>query len=329
MTPPEPNDQMVEPAVSHDDIESWLNELEGTGGNAYDVSRILPSNTDPSISDPPPDTPLSPPPSPGEPSEQEPDEDEEDEEQGEQDHFVINGNRFAREDIERLYNFDQYLRANPDAAQRVAEALPTPTPQPGQPPVPPQAQAAPPSFEEPTPPEYLDLEDPQVRWQWETHVANQKHNFEVEQRFQRWVDQNNQIQQEQISRQAQADMQSALTVFRDQYPGLSDEDVTQIRNAAGPYVQPMMAQLPPVEALRRSMEVAAWADADLRPKLNTETPAPSAHQRSRTRKQRLNSLSGSPRSAPKTEDRVSYMSDKDMVNAFANALAEQGFTGNQ
>lgn len=302
---PEANEPSVDPGVSSEDLDAWLAELnppaeaeaEGEASAAVE--------------------------------EEEADDDQDQQDQPEhQDHFVVAGNEIARADIERLYEFDRYLRDNPDAAARVAEAVAARAPVESSVPEA-QTPTPAPQYEDPTPPDYLDLDDPTSRFMWESHVSTQRAIFDNEQRVANWVAQQNQIQQNQIQRQAAADMEVALSDFRSRYPALDDGDIATVRNAATTFIPSMMEQLPPVAALTRSMEVAAWADADLRPRLGGDSPSvPSQKARSATRKQRLSSISGSPRSAPKTEDRVQYSTDKDMVNALANAIAEQGFNGN-
>ncbi len=71
------------------------------------------------------------------------------------------------------------------------------------------------------------------------------------------------------------------------------------------------------------MEVAAFANTDLRKRLDAETPPPTNQHRSATRKQKLSSISGTPRSAPKVDTKPSFQNDRDMVNAFATALNDQ------
>jgi hypothetical protein len=301
---PEADDQSVDPAVSSEDLDAWLAELNPP------VAAEEVSDDDESE----------------EPQQQELELDAEAPEQP--DTITVGDNQFARADIERLYEFDRYLRDNPDAAARVAEAVAPRAPV--ESPVPETQTPTPaPGYEDPTPPDYLDLDDPTARFMWESHVSTQRAIHDNEQRVANWVAQQNQIQQNQIQRQAAADMEVALSDFRSRYPALDADDIATVRNAATTFIPSMMEQLPPVAALTRSMEVAAWADADLRPRLGGDSPSvPSQKARSVTRKQRLSSISGSPRSAPKTEDRVQYSTDKDMVNALANAIAEQGFNGN-
>jgi hypothetical protein len=73
------------------------------------------------------------------------------------------------------------------------------------------------------------------------------------------------------------------------------------------------------------MEIAGFANADIRQRMNSEEqPHKTTRQRSESRKKRLGSISGAPASAPKTEARPVYRNDRDMVQQFADALAENG-----
>lgn len=245
------------------------------------------------------------------------------------DYFTINGNRFERADIERLYNFDQYMRANPDVAQRVNDAIVTSptreTPPAGSPPVPEAPAETSAEFEAPEPPDFLDLEDPVHRFQWESHVGNLKALHDRDQQTNRAFAQMAADRQAQTERQAATDMQQALATFTEAHPNLNDDDIAKIRQAAAPFVEGMLKQLPPVEALARSMEVAAVMDNDIRDKMMDPTvKTQTDKQRSRHRKERLGQISGSPRSAPRTEpSRPAYTSDKEMLNDLAAAFSEQ------
>jgi len=245
------------------------------------------------------------------------------------DTFAIgDGRTITRADAERLYNFDQYLKANADVAQRVNAAItgqpPTATP-PGQPPVPPPAPpaSAVKEWEEPTPPDFLDLEDPAQKFSWDTHVATQKALFERDQRDQRLFAQQAQDRQQSNVRQAQADMATALQQFTAAHPNLNEDDIKAIRQAAGPFIGGMMQQLSPVEALVRSMEVGGMMDENLRTKLTDPTVrTKSERQQSRHRKARLGEIGSSGRSAPKTESRPAFVSDKDFLNGLAEGFRE-------
>lgn len=247
---------------------------------------------------------------------------------GTPDFIELNGQQIPKADIQRLYEFDRFLRDNPDAAQRVQAAIPAPTtPSVGGPPnVPPATtptnQVT--EFTEPTPPEWMDLDDPQTKWQWDNHVAGQKAIFDQGQRQQQFLAQQQQTQRETVNRQAAVDMGTALDQFKQAHPNLNEDDIVAIRKAAGPFVGGMMAQLPPVQALVRSMEVGGMMDDDMRAKLTDPTVrTPSEKTKTRHRKARLGELSGSPRSAPKTDTaRPTFTSDKDFINAIAQELSE-------
>lgn len=236
---------------------------------------------------------------------------------------LSNGQKISREDAERLWNFDQYLRGNPDKAAAVNAAI---AGQPAPPtPVVPEAATQASAFEEPTPPDFLDLDDPAQKFQWDTHVQTQKVLFDQEQRSQRFFA--NQAQQTQVqqTRQAETDMATALDKFKADHSNLNEDDIVAIRKAAGPFVSGMLAQLPPVEALVRSMEVGGMMDEGLRAKLTDPTVRTrSEAQQTRHRKRISGAISGSPRSAPKGETTrpTNQMSDKDFLNELAQGFNE-------
>lgn len=249
-------------------------------------------------------------------------------EAGADDDFEVNGQRISRADVIRLHNFDQYLRNNPDAAQRVNDAIATPPPAPGgQPPVSttPEPSSAVTEYEAPEPPDFMDLDDPAQKFQWDTHIATQKVLFDQSQAQQRFFAQQAETQRVAQTRQAETDMASALTVFKTQHPNLNDDDIVNIRKAAGPFVPAMLAQLPAVEALTRSMEVGGMMDETLRAKLlDPEFRTRSAKEQTRHRKRISGQISGSPRSAPKGETaRPTFTSDKDFLNHLAEGFREQ------
>lgn len=313
----DPNAQMVEPAISDDEMTQFLATLEE--GFEYapniDLSTFQPKGASDNEDAPDDDTPND-------------DNGEEidtpNETPSDDDTVTVLGKQFPRADIERLYQFDQFLRENPDKAQRVAEALASD----GEPNVP--TPAAPPSdqvaeFVPPVPPEDIDLDDPNTKFLWEQTVEARKDAWETRQQFAQTQQSIAQDRQAITNRQAQEDMAQALIQFKGQFPNLNEDDLTQIRNEAGPLVPAQLQKNAPVEALRRSMEIAAWANADIRSKLNDPAaPNPSSATKSTRRKQRLGSISGTPRSAPKVDSRPSFSSDREMVNELAQALADQG-----
>lgn len=240
----------------------------------------------------------------------------------------VNGQQIPKADIQRLYEFDKFLRANPDAAQRVQAAIPPPAAAPpagGPPnvPTPPTPANQVEEWKDPEPPDFLDLDDPAQKFQWDTHVSTQKALFDRDQRDKQLFAQQAQDRQAQTTRQAAVDMGTALEQFKQAHPNLNEDDIATIRKSAGPFVSGMLAQLPPVQALVRSMEVGGMMDDDMRTKLTDPTiRTQSEKTKTRHRKARLGELSGSPRSAPKTEARPQFTSDKDFVNAIAQELSE-------
>jgi hypothetical protein len=314
---PNENEQIVDPAISGEDMDAFIAQLESGYEGNVNLSSLLPQDQQQDQQE--------------EEQEEEPPLDEEPiEEEIPSDFFTVNGNQVPRSDIERLYQFDQYMRANPDVAQRVSDAMSAgaqPVPQPtGQPNVsataPPAAQAN--TFESPSPPEALDLDDPRDKILWDAHVLSQRSAFENQQAIAQMQAQYNNDRQQQLNRQAAVDMESALSRFQSTFPNLNADDVAQVRSEAAPLVPAMMAQNEPVNALYKAMEVAAFANADIRQRIDAE-PKPTNQERSRSRKQRLGSISGSPRSAPKTnEGRPQYTSDRDMVKQLADAIAQEG-----
>jgi len=306
MTDTSDNSMMVDPPMGEEDMDAFIKSLEDPGASV-NLSQYMDTS--------------EPEPEPEEEPEEEPESTEPESEPT--DYFTINGEQWPRSEIERLYQFDRYLRDNPDAAQRVAEAT---QPRPQSPAVPAPTQEAPSvEFDPPSLPDFLDLDDPSQRFMWESHVATQKAIFDRDQRDNRMYAQWAQERELQVQRQASADMSDALSQFQSSFPNLNEDDIARIRTDASPLVDGMLKTLPPVQALYRSMEVAAWANADMRSKLSDPThTTPSEQTQSRTRKQRLSSISGAPKSAPKVEPRPTFTSDRDMVQQFADALAENG-----
>lgn len=316
----DPNAQMVDPAIGEDELQAFLKTLDE--GFEYapniDLSTFQPKgSTDDPLDD-------------DNPHPDETDDDDDDSEtppaseaSSDDDDFTVNGNKIPRAEIQRLYEFDQFLRANPDKAQRVAETLAAPVGEANVSPAQPTPSET--AFQAPEPPAELDLEDPTSKFLWDQTVEARKEAWEARQEVAKTTASITKGQQAIVDRQVQEDMAQALDQFKAQFPNLNDDDIALVRKDAGPLVQNYMATLPPVEALRRSMEVAGYANSDVRPKLlDPANATPTNAQKSAKRKSRLGSLSGTPRSAPKVDSRPKYTNDREMVQGFADALAEQG-----
>jgi hypothetical protein len=154
-------------------------------------------------------------------------------------------------------------------------------------------------------------------------VNMQKSQWELTQQINQERQERAQALQQQHAQQAQRDMDTALTKFRQQFPGVNDDDMGIIRQDAVPLIAGYMQQLPPTDALYRSMEVAAYANTDMRQKLEMPSPAPTAQQQSNSRKRKLGSIAGTSRSAPRdATPRTTFQSDQDMRAALGSAIAD-------
>lgn len=323
----DPNSQQVDPIQpSDEEMQNFLaglgDDFEYTPGTGASIANLL---TKAGVKDLPPVTPTG---------EEEDDEDDDEYEEevvtepvtGEQpEGYIINGTLFPKEDIERLYNFDQYLRANPDTARRVNDAITQPAsaaPPTGQSTVPsPPEQAD--TFTPPDPPDFLDMEDARDKFSWDAHVATLKTQFDAGIQFKQQQAQLAQQQQQAHASQAQADMVTALGKFRGTFTNLNDEDMATIRKEAQAYIPGLLPTMSGADALYRSMEIAGWSNQEIKAKLeNPDNPNPTTQHKAKTRKQRLGAISGSPRSAPKTDSRPLLTTDRDAINAFAQGLAE-------
>ena len=305
--------QVVFPAESQTDIDAFLSSLGADFEYAPSVTVPTDSETEPT--DPPADD--------GDDGE------EDDEEVPPDDSSVesvtINGQSVPLAEVQRLVDFDNYLKSNPDAARRMAESIATPpvatVPTPTEPPPGPVA------FVPPTPPEALDLDDPSVRVMWDELVATRKAAWEATQSTVAATQQFAATQQQLTARQAEIDMRDAQAQFRHDHPNMTDENINTIRQLAADMriVPGLLQSMPtPTDALHRAMEIAAWADADTRSLMldTSATPPPTKSQR---RKQRLSQISSAPGSAPVTDNPPRVRSDRDMINAFAQELTDSGF----
>jgi hypothetical protein len=230
------------------------------------------------------------------------------------DTVLVNGNPVPLADIQRLYEFDQYLRQNPDAAERVQQAVTV-----REPAVPTPAAAAPPANEV-TPPDFLDMDDPAHKFMWESHLAQQ-------QQLQQFTQQNIQREQEALNQKAMAEMDTALSRFRSAHPNLNDDQIIQIRKhgAEMNIASAVMATtVNPVDGFVRILDLAALDTPDIRSTyLDTEVKkTPTTRQRSTERKGKLNALGGSSGSVPRTTTTPRPVTDREAIDQFAQGLAE-------
>jgi hypothetical protein len=227
---------------------------------------------------------------------------------------TVRGQQVPIADIERLHEFDQFLRSNPDAAQRVQAAVSKPV-------VPEPAAPAEPANEVATPPEFLDLDDPVHKFLWEQSQTQQKELLSIRQA-------DIARQQEEINRRAVADMDVALTRFRSAHPNFNDDQIESLRqhSASMNIIGAVMATTPdPVSALVRVLDLGAMDNEDLRTiyLAPPETPKETTQrQKSSSRKGKLNALGGSSGSVPRTSSSPRPMSDRDAIDQFAKELSD-------
>lgn len=226
---------------------------------------------------------------------------------------LVNGQQVPLADVQRLWEFDQFLRSNPDAAERVQQAVTPP-----QSPVPPAAETPP--ANEVTPPEFLDLEDPKDKFFWDQILANK-------QQLDTFTRQAQQIAEAESQRRYTEDAECAVANFRTQHPNFNDDQILSLRQHARDMniigaLAATTSNL--IDAFSRNLELAAMDSPDLRTIYLTpeEPPVPTTRQRSDTRKSKLNSLGGSSGSVPRTTPVSRPMSDREATDQFAAGLAE-------
>lgn len=230
------------------------------------------------------------------------------------DHVLVNGQSVPLADIQRLYEFDQYLRNNPDAASRVQQAVATPT-------VPPAVQPTPaPPADEVKPPDFLDMDDPAHKFMWESHLEQQR-------QLQSFQQMQAAREQEALNQKALSEMDTALSKFRSLHPNFNDDQITEMRrHAASMNIASavMATTVNPVDGFVRILDLAAMDHPDLRTVYLTpaESPTPTRKQRSTERKGKLNSLGGSSGSIPRTTTTPRPVTDREAIDEFAKGLAE-------
>jgi hypothetical protein len=229
---------------------------------------------------------------------------------------TVRGQQVPLADLERLYEFDQFLKSDPDAAARVQQAVA------GQPVVP--AEPITPVAQTPqvvTPPDFLDLDDPVHKFLWEQSQSQQQSLLQLRQQEAARIN-------AETERRANDDMATAISRFRAAHPTFNDDQINTLRQhgARMNIVGAVMDTTPsPVEALVRVLDIAAMDNADLRPIFLAppdESPTPTRRQQSTTRKSKLNALGGSTGSVPRTTSTPRATTDKQAIDQFAKELAE-------
>jgi hypothetical protein len=210
------------------------------------------------------------------------------------------------DELYRIAQFEQYLEANPDVAARVVEAAKGVTSSPVEPP---PTQAA------TTVPDYIDLEDPVVKYLVEQNqvVASQLEELRRQQ------------SQRELA-QAQSQLDVAMSNIKDRF-SLSDEDLNKLRTRTAELnvLPAFMArnQESPVLGFEQAMEFTLWSDSTFRDQQTTAqlNKLQSEQQETRTRTNKLNKVATSSGGTPPT-NRKEPKTDEERREAMIQEISE-------
>lgn len=230
---------------------------------------------------------------------------------------------------EALLQWQEWLTQNPDKAQTIVKIVRGEQPIPAPPTMfdrsqqpPPQQQQPPPPVEtQPLiqPPEGFDLSTPRDKFIFDQLNKSAENNT----RLMAALDQQQQaIKTAEIGQRAREDTSYAINQFKTKHK-FSDEEVEAVRqiasdlNLVGGLVAKDPANAP--AQIVKALEAAMWQHEPIRAKLLNQ-PAPQPTDTEKTRQQKLNALSGSTGSTPRTESRPRLDTDSDMKDAIARAI---------
>jgi hypothetical protein len=205
-----------------------------------------------------------------------------------------NGQVSTLEELQRYYDFEQFLQTHPDVAQRVVQAAQGQTIQP-----PVETPPAPPAL-----PEDVDLEDPTTRFLYEQNIANQRSLQAI-------------AAQQQEAQQATAIQHANIAIRQTQDRlHLSDADLGKLRVATAELniVPSFISRNPsnPISAMEQALEFTFWSqpefrDAAIQARVDAELAATSADTRRQRNLNKVSNASGGSkpppaRKEPATED---------------------------
>lgn len=218
---------------------------------------------------------------------------------------LADGIAVPRDELIQWTQFGQFLRENPEYAARVEAALSADESAGGVVAAPSPAGSPPAAASLATPPEGLDLDDPQIKALWDQHVATLNTIERLESNVQH-LDQY--VQHSQIET-----TQSLLNTARASYQSannLSDTEMQTVYDVAGRLqVLPALLsptdpitgvprEVDPLSAMQEAFDLARWNIPELRER-EMKLKADEAKADTK-RKQKLSSLGGSSGSVPKT-----------------------------
>lgn len=208
------------------------------------------------------------------------------------------GATWTRQQAKDWRDFQTFLEANPEYADRVREALtpqaPTPTP------------ATPPASSTPDVPEGIDLDDPAIAALWNQHVDQLA---QMEQLRQTLAAHDTYINQSQLQT-TESLVNTARTSYQTEH-NLSNEEMGRVfdltaqlqiipalMQSADPATG-LPRQVDPLAAMNQAFEVARWQIPELREReIESRLEAGKADNK---RKKQLSSLGGSSGSVPKSK----------------------------
>lgn len=243
----------------------------------------------------------------------------------------------SRDEARQWAQFGQYLRANPDAAARIAASMEADAEaaEAAQAQASTQATGAPQTGSQTPilePPADLDLDDPAIRLLWDQHVATQTALTALNER----VQYNESFVTRQQQENTESQLNTAQAVFSEKHH-LSADEMARVRQVAGnlgvlpsllaPFdpVTGAPRQVDPLKAIGEAFDMALWAIPEMREReLESRVEENKADNK---RKQKLSSLGGSGGTGPRTPaapSRDPAVRRSQMIAEVANMMQGEG-----
>src|SRR3974390_2748155 len=247
-------------------------------------------------------------PEPSEPAEPEPEPEEPEAAPVEAEWISIDGRDLRVAEARSMLGRRQSLATHREKAGAVRRAVEDDPPPP-----------APPA--EPTPPEWMDLDDPSQRFMWEQFKTQATQIRSLQ-------EQQSQTAAESARARAITEVNVALDTFRQSHPELTESDVQEVRthavalNIIGGLSQTRTG----TDAVLKALDIAYLDHPDFAAKAKGEpTAAEAKAQKNAQRKQKLAGLSGSSGSAARQpEEQPKPTTDREAKAQAAKWLSEQG-----
>jgi hypothetical protein len=214
-------------------------------------------------------------------------------------------------EVQALYELGQMFREGKLTGSGAHPTPPEQTPGEETPPPPPPAVI----------PDFIDQDNPASMQLWE-YLQTEKQSWQTE--LDRTRESATRAESALRERLAVENTQAAVTQFRQEYSHLSDDEMSTILSLSGPMVNHFVSQYQsPIEGLKRAFYVAALDNPTTRDAV-LQTGAKTAQQKSRERKQKLGSISGSSTGSGsrQSQPRPVISNDRQATEEFAKGLAD-------